>query len=571
LDKQTLHLTPGGAGVSLMRETYQDDLKLLLLAAACVLLVACANIANLLLARGLQDRPQTALRAALGASRARLVRGALVESLILALIGAVAGIAVAYAGATLILHLAFTGAGNWVPVDATPSTPVLLFSLGVSLLTGIIFGVAPAWLAARADPIEAMRGANRSVGGNRHWAQKTLVIAQAAISVVLLSVAAMLGQSLSNLEHQKFGFDTGGRYLVSINSMLSGYKQDQLLPLFREVDDRLRTIPGVRMVSPALYAPMSGYSWGHDIRVQGKTEPGPHDDVSSNWTRVTPGFFETLGNTIVMGRPITEQDDASSRRVAVINESFAKRFFGRQNPIGQHFGPAPGTNAGVYEIVGVAADMRYFSDMSNLESPMYFVPEAQSTHFDDADLEGREVWSHYPYSIAIWAPGNPPGLEAQVRRVLTDHDLVMYKMRTYAAYIDDDFSQQNMIASLSWLFGAIGLVLAAVGLYGVTTYGVQQRTSEIGVRMALGADRASVVAMVLRGAFWQVGIGLALGIPAAIGAGYLIASRLFGVAPWDPLVVAGATLLLGAAAFVAAAVPARRASSVDPMHALRAD
>jgi predicted permease len=567
-EKQTLHLTPGGVGVPLMREDYQGGLRLLLVAAVCVLLVACANIANLLLACGLKDRPQTAIRAALGASRARLVCKALAESLTLSVFGAVAGIAVAYAGASLILHLAFTTRDTWVPVDGAPSMPVLLFALGISVITGVVFGIAPAWISSNAEPIEALRGTNRSVGGHRHWAQKTLVIVQTAVSLVLLSAAAMLGQSLRNLEHQNFGFDTSGRYLVSINPMLSNYQQEQLVPLFREIAERLRAIPGVRMVSPGLYAPLSAYYWDHDIRVEGKPEPGPNEDVSSGWTRVTPGFFETLGDRIVMGRTITDVDNPNTRPVAVISEAFSKRFFGKENPIGQHFGPAPRKNAGMYEIVGVAADIG-----DPPERPMYFLPEAQTTHFDEADSESREVWSHYLYNIVIWAPRNPPGLEAQLKRELADVDpnLVMYGVQSFSEVIHANFTQQNMIASLTWLFGALGLVLAAVGLYGVTAYGVEQRTSEIGVRMALGADRSSVVVMVLRGAFWQVGLGLALGIPVAIGAGYLIAGKLFGVRPWDPLLLSGATLLLGLAALIAAVIPARRAASVDPMESLRAE
>jgi putative ABC transport system permease protein len=436
-DKQTLHLTPGGAGVSLMREEYKDDLRLLLVAAVCVLLVACANIANLLLARGLRNRQQTALRAALGASRARLVRTALAESLTLAVFGAVAAIAVAYGGARLILQLAFTG---WVPVDAVPSTPVLLFALGISLITGVLFGIAPAWMTSHADPIEAWRGANRSAGGNRSifgtaGAQKTLVVVQAAASLVLLSAAAMLGQSLRNLERQNFGFDSSGRYLVSIDPKLSNYKQEQLVPLFREIEDRLRAIPGVRMASPALYAPMSNFDWTHDIRIEGRPEPGPLGNVSSDWTRVTPGFFETLGDRIVMGRPNTDEDNANTRPVAVINEAFAKKFFGKENPIGQHFGPAPQKNAGRYEIVGVASDMRYFSwNVGHPQRPMYFLPEAQTTHFDEANLESREIWSHYLYNVVIWAPGNPPELEVPVRRALADVDpnLLMDGVQPYS-------------------------------------------------------------------------------------------------------------------------------------------
>jgi putative ABC transport system permease protein len=569
-DKQTLHLTPGGAGVSLMREDYKEALWLLLMAAACVLLVASANIANLLLARGLKDRHQTALRAALGASRGRLVRKALAESLTLSAFGAAAGITVAYAGARLILRLAITGRDTWVPVNPAPSAPVLLLALGISVITGLVFGIAPAWMASQTEPIEALRGANRTVHVRRGvWgtaaAQKTLVIVQAAVSLVLVSAAAMLGQSLRNREQQNFGFDTSGRYLVSIDPRISSYKQEQLLPLFREIEDQLRSIPGVRMAGGVLEAPLKGWVWPYHIRIEGK----PEDDGSSGWTRVTPGFFETLGDKIVMGRPITDEDKADTWPVAVVNQAFAKRFFGKENPIGQHFGPASEKNAGMYEIVGVASDV----DFGHGPEPMCFLPEAQSTHFDDPETEEREVWSHYLYNVVIWAPGNPPRLDAQVRRALAnvDPNLVIYGVQSYSEVIHADFAQQNVITSLTSLFGAVGLVLAAVGLYGVTAYGVEHRTREIGVRMALGAKSGSVVAMVLRGAFAQVGIGLALGIPAAIGAGHLISSQLFGVRPWDPLMLSAATLLLGLAAVIAAVIPARRAASVDPMQALRSE
>ena len=338
--QQTLHLTPGGAGVAAMRDQYQDGLKLLLVAAACVLLVACGNLANLMLARGLKDRGQTSVRVALGASRQRLVRKALVESLLLAVIGGVLGIGVAYAGTRLILYLAFQigGPNNFVPIDATPSWPVLLFTLAMSVLTGVIFGIVPAWITSHADPIEALRGANRSVGGNRSWVQRSLVIVQVAMSLVLLSAAALLGRSLRNLEHQNFGFETEGRYIAWINPMLTNYKPEQLEPMFRKIDDRLTQIPGVRMVAPALYAPMTGDSWNDGIRVAGRPEPGAKEDTSASWARVMPGFFETLGAKMALGRPLTEDDTATTRKVAVINEAFAKRFFKDKNPIGEHFG-----------------------------------------------------------------------------------------------------------------------------------------------------------------------------------------------------------------------------------------
>ena len=572
--QQTLHLSPGDAGVTSMREQYQDGLKLLLLGSACVLLVACANLANLMLARGLKDRAQTSVRDALGASRARLVRKSLVECIMLAAIGGALGIAVAYAGTRLILHLAFRigGPNNYVPISATPSLPVLLFTLAVSVLTGIIFGIAPAWVTSHADPVEALRGANRSVGGGRSWAQKSLVIAQGAMSLVLISAAALLGQSLRNLQHQNFGFETQGRYIAWINPILGNYKPEQLEPMFRQIDDRLREIPGVRMVAPALYAPMSGDSWNNGVRIEGRPEPPPKEHTESGFCRVMPGFFETIGAKILLGRSFTDQDTDATRKVAVINEAFAKKFFKDQNPIGQHFGPGKTRYSSMFEIVGVVKDMRYMTyAYKEPIGPMYWLPEGQTAQYDDPAYVSGDVWSHYLYNIVLWAPGDPPGMEDRVRKVLAsiDPNFVLYGVDPYSKVVAGDFQQEDMIATLTTLFGVLGLILAAVGLYGVMAYTVEQRTSEIGVRMALGANRGQVMEMVLRGAFSQIGIGLAIGIPAAIGAGRLMTNQLYGIQPWDPLMLALAALLLGLAALLASLVPARRAAGVEPMVALR--
>jgi putative ABC transport system permease protein len=574
--QQTLHLIPGGAGVASMRDQYQDGLKLLLVAAGCVLLVACGNLANLMLARGLKDRAQTSVRVALGASRQRLVRKALVECVTLAVIGGAIGVGVAYAGTRLILHLAFEigGPSNYVPIDATPAWPVLLFTLGMAVLTGVLFGIAPAWVTSHANPVDALRGANRSVGGRSSWAQKSLVIGQAAMSLVLLSAAALLGQSLRNLEHQEFGFETKDRYIAWINPMLSNYKPERMEPMFREIDDRLRQIPGVRMVAPALYAPMTGDSWNDGMRIEGRPEPGAKEDTSAGWSRVMPGFFEAIGAKMILGRPITDEDTATTRKVAVINEAFAKRFFKGQNPIGQHFGPGKIKYSATYEIVGVVRDMRYMTyDYKKPIVPMFWVPEAQSVEWDDPAYLHGENWSHYLYNIVIWAPGNPPGLTEKVRKTLAgiDPNFVLYDVDPYADVVSADFQQEKMIATLTSLFGALGLVLAAVGLYGVMAYTVEQRTSEIGVRMALGADRGSVVKMVLRGAFSQIGIGLAIGIPVAIVAGKLMSDQLFDVKPWDPIMLTLATLLLGLAALLASVIPAQRAAGVEPIVALRTE
>jgi predicted permease len=573
--QQTLHLVPGGSGVASMRDQYQDGLKLLLIAAGCLLLVACANLANLMLARGLKDRQQMSIRVALGASRGRLIRKVLVESTVLAIIGGALGIGVALAGTKLILHLAFqSGSHDYIPIQATPSWPVLLFALAVSVVTGVLFGITPAWITSHIDPADALRGANRSLGAGRSRVQKSLVIGQVAVSLILLSAAALLSRSLRNLEHQNFGFETEGRYIAWINPMLGNYKPEQMEPMFRQIDEGLMRVPGVRLAAPALYAPMTGDSWNDGIRVEGKPDPDPKDDTSASWSRVMPGFFEIIDAKIMLGRPIAEQDTAATRKVAVVNQAFVKKFFKDQNPIGQHFGIGKIKYSATFEIVGVTNDMRYLTyGYRKPVRPMFWVPEAQTAQYDDPAFTSGELWSHFLYNIVIWAPGAQPAMEENVRKVLAsvDPNLVLYGVDPYAKVVSSEFQQEKMIATLTTMFGALGLVLAAIGLYGVLAYIVERRTGEIGVRMALGADRRRVIGMVLGGAFWQVGIGLAIGIPSAIGAGKLMAAQLFGVDPWDPVMLTLATLLLGLAAFLASAIPAWRAAAVEPMVALRTE
>jgi predicted permease len=572
--QQTLHLVPGGAGIADMRDQYKDGLKLLLIAAACVLLVACGNLANLMLARGLKERGQTSVRVALGASWARLVRKALVECMLLAVTGGVLGVAVAYAGTRLILYLAFHSAGenNYLAVSATPSWPVLLFTLLVSMLTGVLFGIAPAWAASHADPIEALRGANRTVGGKGSWAQKSLVIAQAAMSLVLLSAAALLAQSLRHLQHQDFGFQIDGRYVASINPTLGNARPEEMNATFRRIDERLMQIPGVRSVAPVLYAPMTGDSWNTGIFIEGRPEPDAKEDISAGWARVSPGFFETLGAPVVLGRSFREADTDSTRAVAVVNEAFVKRFFKNQNPLGQHFGIGKIKYASKFEIAGVVRDIRYMTyDYKKPVGPMFWLSETQSVKLDEPEFQAGESYSHFLYNIVLWAPGDPPGMEEKVRKALAeaDPDLVLYSVDPYSKILANDFQRENMIATLTSLFGGLGLLLAAIGLYGVMSYSVEQRTSEIGVRMALGADRPHVLSMILRQGLAQVGIGLGIGIPAAILAGHFMSDQLFGVRPWDPVMLSLAMGSLAIAALLASLIPARRASAVEPMVALR--
>ena len=572
IPKQTLHLAPGGGGVQRMQEESKDVLRILMWVSTFVLLIACANLANLMLVRATTRRHQTSVRTALGASRNRLVQQALTESVLLALLGGLAGLAVAYAGAKLILNLA--AGKSYLPIQATPSLPVLAFAFAISLITGILFGVAPAWMMARADPIEALRESSRTMKHSGLWTQKSLVVIQAAISVVLLCGAGLLTQTLRNLHHQHFGFDTTNRYIVHIDPEMAGYKVEQLDAFYRQVHDTLAAIPGVKSVAYAIYTPMEGNNWGESVFFEGRPAPAPgSNEQHASWVRASAGYFDTIGTKIIAGRGITEDDTASTRSIAVVNQTFAKKFYKDGNPIGQHFGDWDQGHAAMFEIVGVTEDTNYWQPASKMR-PMFFLAGTQWVKVDDPRYLMFENVSHlHMGSVVLETNHNIPGLEAQVRRTLAqlNPNLTVIDFQTFARQVEENFNQQSMVSTLTSLFGLVALALASIGLYGVTAYSVARRTGEIGVRMALGADRTNILRLVLKGAFLQVALGIALGIVLTVLLGRAISSQLFGVKPYDPLILFITILALGIAAFLAAVIPARRASVIEPMQALRTE
>jgi predicted permease len=573
LPKQTAYLTPGGAGITSMREAYEHWLKILMMVSGFVLLIVCANVANLMLVRGMERRQQTSLSMALGARPGRLITQALTESVVLSLLGGAAGLAVAYAGTRLILHFAFQSLTASL-IGAAPSIPILLFAFGISLITGAAFGIAPAWMATRVDPVEALRGANRSTRRTGSLPRQTLVVLQAALSLVLLSASGLLTAALRNLEHQDFGFEQDRRTVVNIDPVLAGYKPAQLESLYRRIHDSLAGIPGVSAVASCLYSPQSGDSWNDSIYVEGRPAPGPKDDNRTSWDRITAGYFETVGNPIVKGRPISDRDTATSPHVAVVNEAFARKFFENEDPIGKHFGRSDIQTAGEFEVIGVAKDARY--QTFNLQKPIsafLFLPESQSTVFAKAAFNVGEARSHFLHDIVVRTASGVKLQEAQVRRALADVDpnLPVVRMQSLGEQVAGTFSQQRLIARLTSLFGILALVLASIGLYGVTAYNAGSRTNEIGVRMALGANRGNVLALILRGALVQIAIGLALGVPLTVAAGRFLEDQLYGINQHDPIVIAIAILALGVSGLTAALIPALRASSVPPIQALRAE
>lgn len=573
IPKQHVVLSPGGGGIQNLQQETHSGLTMLMILSSVVLLIACANIANLLLARGTARRGDVAVRMAMGAARTRLVRQMLTESMLLACIGGFVGLAVAYLGSHTILALAFPDAKN-IPIQASPSWTVLGFAFLISLATGAVFGIAPAWLSSHAQPADVLRGVNRSTRDRSSLPQKSLVILQAALSVVLLASAILMARTLGNLEHQNFGIQTTNRYVFHFDPAGAGYTVDRLPALYRQIEDRFSALPSMSRVSLAMYSPLEGDNWSEGIFVQGYAAPTPSDRESwSTWDRVSPGFLDTIGVPVLRGRGITDQDTAASQPVAVVNQSFVKKFFPKEDPIGKHFGVDGMQYAGSFEIVGVIPDFK----MNDPRSPahrLFLRPLTQRyTSYKDPQLITGETRSMFIDAVILKFTGPQQNVEQTVRRTLAsiDPNLTMVRLRPYDEQVSDNFTQERLIANLSSLFGGLALILACIGLYGVMSYFVARRTAEIGIRMALGATRSSVLTMVLQGALWQVLIGLILGIPAALYTGYLMKSLLYGVGSYDPMALIGAPILLVVCAVAACIIPARRAATLEPMRALRTE
>jgi predicted permease len=572
IPKMHVVISPGGGGIQNLQQQTGKGLTMLMILSSVVLLIACANIANLLLARSTARRSDIALRMALGAGRNRLTRQILTESVLLSCIGGLAGLAVAYLATGAILAGAFPDARN-LPIHASPSLEVLGFAFLVSLITGVLFGTAPAWLSSHAQPAEALRGANRSTRDRSSLPQKALVIFQAALSLVLLAGAILMTKTLIKLEHQDFGIATANRYVLHFDPAGAGYTFDRLPGLYRLMEDRFSALPGVTSVGMAIYSPLEGDNWGECVIQQGHPAPRPGDKCGSTWDRVSNQFLDSIGVPIVRGRGFNAQDTATSPQVVLVNETFVKRFFPKVNPIGQHFGIDMPQYSGGWEIVGVFRDFKMNNPRSEIR-PVYLRPITQFyTAYKEPDMISGETESMFMNAMVLSFRTPQPNADTLIRRTLADVDpnLTVEDLRTVDAQVAGNFDQERLVAQLSSLFGMLSLILASVGLYGVMSYFVARRTSEIGIRMALGATRGSVVAMIMRGVISQVIIGLCLGIPAALYAGYLMKSLLYGVGSYDWTALGGAPFMLALCAAVAGFIPARRAASIDPMKALRTE
>ncbi len=573
LPKQVINVVPAGAGVAAMKEEYGRSLQILLSVCAMVLLIACANVANLLLARAVARRGQTALRLAIGASRGQIIAQALIEAVLLAIAGGVAGLVVAVTAARLLLSLAFRSS-HFLPISTLPSPVVLAFAFGVALLTGVVFGAAPAWFATRTDPVEALRGAGRSTSDRSSFARKALLVVQVALSVVLVAGATMLARSLNKLEHQDFGFRTDGRVVISLNSPSTAYTQPRLAALYRQIEDGLNGLPGVQGSGLALYNPLTN-NWGEIILVSGHPAPKLSEEAGASWDRVSTDYLQNFGVSLLRGRYFNPGDNPATANVAIVNEAFVKRFFKRgEDPLGQHFGLDVPEAASTFRIIGIVRDAKFAGfSLSRPARPMFYAPLEQNVAYQNPIMKRIDLQSHFVEGMMLVTKTSPGVLEPLIKRILTraDPNLTINSVRTMKQQVELTFDQERAVASLAGLFGAVALLLAAVGLYGVTAYTVAQRTNEIGIRMALGADRTKVVRYVLRGAFARVAIGLAAGLVLAVGAGRLISSQLYNVPFWDPLALTAAAAALGLCALVAAMIPASFAASISPIKALRTE
>ncbi|HEY8996429.1 MAG TPA: ADOP family duplicated permease, partial [Edaphobacter sp.] len=572
--KQTTELASASGGINNLRDQYEKSLTMLQMVAAFVLLIACANLANLMLVRGVARRQEMSVRSALGASRSRLVREMLVEAVVLAIIGGLLGLAVAYVGVKGIVALAMKGA-EVVPLTASPSLPVLGFALAVSALTGILFGIAPAFIASRTNPVEALRGANRSTGHTSRL-QRALVVIQAALSVALLSTSGLLIVSLNKLQQQDFRFETHGRLIAFIDLQAAGYKYEQLDGLYKQIEQTFAGIPGLHSASYATYGPMAFNNWGTGVALQGGN---PDSKFTASYSCVSNSFFDAVGTRLLLGRVFNEHDSATSTHVAVVNQEFVKKFLDGKPPIGVHFGPDRRISS-EFEIVGVVDDSKY-GDPSRATRPMFFTPITQATNYTGIDAPANiieqatkaEQFKHYASNLIVRYDGDSVQAAAAVRRAINqiNPEIPILQLNTYDDQISQYFTRPRLVARLTIIFGTLALILASIGLYGVTSYGVARRVPEIGVRMALGADRFSVVKLILRGAAIETLLGLLAGIPMAIFAGRMLESQLFEVKGVNLTSLAGACVVMILSALVASIVPARRAASVDPMQALRTD
>jgi len=551
--RQTFDTQSAANGISYLRREYRLALIVLMTMVGVVLLIACTNVANLLLGRAAARQREIAIRMAVGGGRGRLIRQLLTESLLLSSLGAMLGVLFAEWCARLLVR--FLDAS----VDLSLDVRVLAFTASVAVLTGLLFGIAPAWRGTRVDPQSGLKAnARGAVEGTKLGLGKVLVMAQVALSLLLVVGAGLMLSTFWKLISLDAGFERDQVLLVSVDLRNGNYPRERWAAVYQEMLDQLRTIPGVRAASVSSITPVCHCRWAGEVVFEGYA-PKSRDDAMASFNNVSDRYFETLGTPILAGRDFNSHDTSTSLKVAIISKSTAQKYFGATNPLGQHFRIRDGNIlGGPVEIAGIVKDAKYGS-LREEPSPFVFIPWSQGGM--PGPLTGFELRATGGAPTALIS-----GVKSAIAGVNRD---VAIEFRTLADKVDDSIERERLLATLAGFFGALALVLAAIGLYGVMSYNVARRRNEIGIRMPLGAEQSRVLRMVLGEAAILIGIGLAVGFGAALAATRLVASFLYGLQPNDPWTLGLAAAVLAGVALIAGYLPARRASKLDSMAALR--
>jgi predicted permease len=529
-----------------------------------------------MLARAAARRREISTRLALGSSRARIARQGLIETFLLSVAGGLLGLGVAFAVTRALI--AFVSQGSaWIAISPAPDFPVLLFTLGVSVITGILFGFAPAIVAARTEAQGVLSAGNRnfSAGGGKssRWWSKSLVIGQVMLSLLLLVAAGLFLRTLRNLQNQNFGFERAYLLVADFDARLAGYTPAQAPELHQRLLDRLSAIPGVRSAALAVTPPISTGNWRSNISIAGYT-PAPKESMNSALNRVSGRYFETAGIQVVQGRSIAASDTPNGTKVAVVNQTLARRFFPRGGALGHSLTIGMDSVAGPWQIVGVARDTKSGDPRSQDPKMMVYIPLAQIEPFAPGPTGSREQnEDRLADVILLRTTGDPSHRISDLRDAVAqvDPNLPLIKIRTMQQEVSRMMSDDQLISSLTSIFAGLALALAAIGLYGVMSYNVVQRTNEIGVRLAVGAQTNDVLWMVLKDALLLLTIGAALGLPISLAAARIVRHQLFQVRADDPLTYIVALIAVTTGAIISAWLPACRAAAVNPVEALRCE
>ena len=576
IERESEPLIPASHGVSYLHDVYSDSLWVLLAVVVLVLLIACANLANFLLARAATRRREIATRLALGSSRSRIARQSLIETLLLSVGGGLLGLIVGFAATRVLIAFVSQGAA-WIPLNPTPNPAVLAFTLAVSVLTGVLFGFAPALAASRTSVHDSLNSTSRTSIGSRlsRWWPKSLVVGQVMLSLLLLVAAGLFLQTLRNLVHQDYGFERTSLLVANFDAKLAGYTPLRVPDLHQRLLDRLSAIPGAQSAALAETPPISSGNWRSNISIGGYT-PAPKESTNSILNRVSGHYFDTTGISVVAGRAISPSDTAGGLKVCVVNQALARHFFPNGNPIGHMLTIGIDSVQGPWQIIGIARDTRAGDPRKQAVAMMTYIPLAQIEPYDPpAPAAGstprEENQDRFASFILLRTSGDPSKRIADLRAAVAsvDPNLPLLNVSTITEEVSHMIGNDELSSSLTGIFALLALALAAIGLYGVMSYNVAQRTNEIGVRVTLGAQKHNLLWMILREALLLLSAGVTLGIPVSLAAARYIRDQLFGLKANDLSTYAAALVVVALVVILSAWLPARRAAAINPVDALR--